>query len=660
MKQAPSLAIKLFGTEQEVEPMRTLRAGPLTAEFDQGALRFIRINGVEAIRNIAFVVRDKDWGTYNPDIRNLNIDQSATGFRVSFDAVCKDADQEFHYSAEITGDEDGSLRFSGNGTAITDFLTNRTGFVVLHPVAGVSGFPVEVEHVDGSVVQATFPDLVDPIQPFKDIRSLTHEIQPGLSVICRMEGDTFEMEDHRQWNDASYKTYVRPIGLPWPFTIAESEVLQQSVSLKLIGEPAEQNTSSADRGCQIRIGRSAAGQRQSVPGFGLGLEPQHADATLSRVELITALKPQHIVCWHDIGAGHGSKDLAKAQTLAEAVGADLILEAVLPCDDFRSEIETVAGQAQQANVHFSAVSFSPAEYLKSIMPGTAWPDVPDLADIYAAVREAFADVKIGGGMHAYFPELNRHRPPTKDIDYITHTSNTITHACDDITVTENLEALPYVIKTCRSFANGKPYRVGPSAIGMRFNPYGSQTMDNPDNQRIAMARMEPRQRGLINAAWIIGYAAHMARGGIEAITLQAAVGEFGLINHRMSWSQPWFDDSSALVYPGYFSFQGLAAAADENTELLNTESSVSHDVEALAWRSNHGTTVWLANLTEQIQNIEIDGLDEASYQCAVLDADSFEQCVTDPANFDRLQTPLHGSSVQLSAYSVVRLKSSTE
>src|SRR3712207_7382130 len=39
-------------------------------------------------------------------------------------------------------------------------------------------------------------------------RSLTHEAAPGLRVTCRMEGDTFEMEDQRNWTDASFKTYV--------------------------------------------------------------------------------------------------------------------------------------------------------------------------------------------------------------------------------------------------------------------------------------------------------------------------------------------------------------------------------------------------------------------------------------------------------------------
>ncbi len=60
-----------------------------------------------------------------------------------------------------------------------------------------------------------------------DLRALTHAFAPGFAVTCRMEGDTFEMEDQRNWTDASYKTYVRPLALPWPYTLAAGERLSQ-------------------------------------------------------------------------------------------------------------------------------------------------------------------------------------------------------------------------------------------------------------------------------------------------------------------------------------------------------------------------------------------------------------------------------------------------
>ena len=135
----PSRAIKLFGTEQKVAPPVLLSAGPLTAELDDGGLRYIRLGGKEVLRGVAFLVRDKNWGTYNPAIENLKIDSKGGGFTVSYDAECRDDAQAFRFSARIEGKADGSLAFSATGEALSDFLTNRTGFVVLHPVAGVAG-----------------------------------------------------------------------------------------------------------------------------------------------------------------------------------------------------------------------------------------------------------------------------------------------------------------------------------------------------------------------------------------------------------------------------------------------------------------------------------------------------------------------------------------
>ena len=66
MPPAISDSIRLYGTDEAVEPPRHPQAGPLTVEFEAGNLRHIRYHGREMIRAISFVVRDKNWGTYAP------------------------------------------------------------------------------------------------------------------------------------------------------------------------------------------------------------------------------------------------------------------------------------------------------------------------------------------------------------------------------------------------------------------------------------------------------------------------------------------------------------------------------------------------------------------------------------------------------------------
>ena len=76
------------------------------------------------------------------------------------------------------------------------------------------------------------------------------------------------------------------------------------------------------------------------------------------------------------------------------------------------------------------------------------------------------------------------------------------------------------------------YRIGPSQIGCRENPYGKSTAPNPDNARVCLSEIDPRQRGLFNAAWTLAYVAACARGGIEAVALGAPTGPFGHIYRR--------------------------------------------------------------------------------------------------------------------------------
>jgi hypothetical protein len=134
--QQPSLPIQLYGTEVPDVQGQTLRAGELSVVFQNGALRYIRLGQTEVLRAIAFLVRDENWGTYAPAIENLEIDQSESGFTVSYKATCFSANASIEYETQIIGKADGSLVFEAQAMPKADFLTNRTGFVVLHPLTG--------------------------------------------------------------------------------------------------------------------------------------------------------------------------------------------------------------------------------------------------------------------------------------------------------------------------------------------------------------------------------------------------------------------------------------------------------------------------------------------------------------------------------------------
>jgi hypothetical protein len=648
MPSTASESVRLYGTDETGEAPRIIRAGPLSAELEAGNLRHIRYHGSEMIRAISFIVRDKNWGTYAPKISQFDSQESSNSFRVSYEASIE---SEFCYSAVITGDANGSLSFSGKGKAISDFLTNRTGFVVLHPIEGVAGAACTVEHVDGTIKETKFPLLIDPVQPMRALRSLTHEFLPGLKVTCRMEGDTFEMEDQRNWTDASYKTYVRPLALPWPYTIAKGEVVDQKVTLTVSG--LAHDIESTERRSSLTIGKLISGS--SMPPLGIGLHPKDVEAVEQNVDTIKTAGPSHIICHYDPRSGHNPADLKRLGALGEKIGTDLWLEFVLPSvENFENDISDVGRAVADLGNPFSTVMVSPAPDLKCTLPGSPWPPCPPLDACYQGARKAFPNSRLGGGMFSFFTELNRKRPPLELLDFVTFTTVAIFHAGDDRSAMEGLESLPYLAKTVRSFIADKPYDVGPSAIGLRMNPYGEAPMPNPGNIRQAMNGMDPRQRGLFAAAWSVGFVARFAKGGASALTLGSGTGEFGIAYAKADYPQPWFDENGG-IYPVYHAIKGLAHL--RGTPLIDIQISTPDELQALATKHNDGIELWVANLTGQTKSVELTP--KLTGSVSILSAAEFERATKDLALMDSLERRLTDEQLVLPPYAVARLKLAT-
>lgn len=253
---------------------------------------------------------------------------------------------------------------------------------------------------------------------------------------------------------------------------------------------------------------------------------------------------------------------------------------------------------RQAGLKLSAIAVSPSVDRQSTPPGSAWPDCPPLEDVYDAARRAFPDIRLGGGMFSYFTELNRKRVPGGLLDFVTHCTCPIVHAADDLSVMQSLEALPFITASARAIFGAKPYRIGPSTIAMRQNPYGGATKGNPGGQRIAMADRDPRHAGLFAAAWAIGYAARVAPAGLELLTLSGFAGPFGVL---AASGEPVAEGSPRPIFgaiKGLCELAGLAHVAARTSDQTK--------VLALAGRSASGKTVaWLANLTANDVTVDI-------------------------------------------------------
>jgi hypothetical protein len=194
-----------------------------------------------------------------------------------------------------------------------------------------------------------------------------------------------------------------------------------------------------------------------------------------------------------------------------------------------------------------------------------------------------------------------------------------------------MEALPYQVRTARSFLGTTPHRVGPSAIGCRDNPHGATFTPNPDNERLCLTQADPRQRGLFGAAWALAYLATLARSGLEAVSLGAPTGPLGLIHRKTDYAQPWYDSlEGSAVYPLYHVFTGVARGA--GSRLVQADVSDEAVVCALAYRASQGTTLWLANLTADERRVAVAGASRRVFG-GILDETTFVTATTDPRSF---------------------------
>jgi len=292
-----------YGRPDPLPARADLRAGPLLLRYQDGGLRDIRLGPVEIVRRIYVAVRDRNWATVPPDYHDTQIDRRADSFRVTFTARHQQGEADFGridfaWRAEITGSADGVVAFKMDGLAQSTFLKNRIGFCALLP-ADCAGATCEVEHVDGRVESARLPEFISPAQPvppFADMRALRCQIDADSDrwAEMRFEGDVFEMEDQRNWTDASFKIYCTPLGLPFPVQVEAGTRIAQSVRVW----PAPTRYSPALIGAMSRPQslsvRAGAPLGHALPSLGLGMASHGQPLSPREISRLKSLGLAHL------------------------------------------------------------------------------------------------------------------------------------------------------------------------------------------------------------------------------------------------------------------------------------------------------------------------------------------------------------------------------
>ncbi len=596
----------------------SLRAGPLRAIFEPttGFLRYLSVGGTEVLRGIYAAVRDENWGTVPGKVKDVRLEQRENSFDLRFSSEYQQDEVHFTWQGRVTGEANGKLTFTFDGEAQTTFRRNRIGFCVLHPVSCAGALCI-LEHVDGSVAEDHFPELISPHQPFKNLRAVTHEVAPGLSATVTMTGDTFETEDQRNWTDASFKTYCTPLDKPLPVTVPKGARVRQTVTLEFSGPLPAQDFEPPP--LTVRLMEDTFG----FPKLGLG--SSRTPLNEKALERLKVLKLDHLRLDLDLGADYKER-LERVTAEANTLGISLELALHLS-DEAKKELAGVLEPLKRLRPPIARfLVFHKGE--KSTSEHT-------LKLARETLSTYDSQIPLGGGTDAFFTELNRGRPPTAALDLVTYSLNPQVHAFDDASLTETLPIQAETVRSAGAFSEGKPVCVSPVTLTMRWNPNATGEAEP--------APADARQKTLYGAAWTLGSLKYLMTSPAASLTYFETFGAAGVMGENG-------------VYPLYHVFADIAEFKDG--VVRGSVSSHPLQVESLALKSENRLRLLLANVTNESQTVSVEGLTGELTVCR-LNEDNVEEARLEPERYrttlETLRVEEGSLTLTLTPHELVRL-----
>jgi hypothetical protein len=619
--------ILYYGTDEPPPARTALRAGPLSLIWENGDLRYIGLGQREVLRRLYVALRDRDWGTVPNSMSNLAIHAEPDAFHITYDVVNRAGEIDFVWQGEIVGSTDGTIRATLDGVARTTFLKNRIGFCILHP-AESAGAPARVEHVNGTLEAGILPIHLSPdqpVQPFAEMRRLSHEVEPGVWAELTFEGDVFEMEDQRNWTDASFKTFSTPLRLPFPVELQAGTRVRQSVTLRLRDERAAPRVFAVGEAPELTFAVDSTAATVALPPIGLGAASHGAQLTRREIGRLHTLNLGHLRVDLALAQDGYETDLRRASAEADALGAPL--EIALFVSPERVEQELARFRAVLDAIRPRVTRFLIYPTREMFRGGTPFEAVLDATRRRLA---GYSGAALVAGTNADFIFLARNLPPRDGLSALTFAITPQVHAFDNASLAETLATQAAAVASARRLARDLPVIVSPVTLKLRHNPYATGPVPSVPPSALP-PQVDPRQVSLFAAGWTAGSLKYLALGGASSITYYETTGWRGVMEREGGSPLPdQFRSLPGAVFPIY---HVLADAGEfAGGDVLTARSSAALRVDGIALRKAGRSAVILANLTAEPQRVTVVGVQGKPW-VRMLDETNAEQAMRAPEVF---------------------------
>lgn len=643
----------LHGHESPFAEMRPLRAGSVTMLLDGVDLRYLRVGRTELVRRIYTAVRDADWDTVPGFVSGRQLEEWDGGFRFEFDVRHTGREIDFSWHGTIAGDESGRLEFVFDGRAEQICRYNRIGICVHHPWRETAGARYTARTPNGDV-DGAFPDLIGPQALvdgfyqalFPAFDRLEIELTGGGRLLLELEGDLWEVEDHRNWTDANFKTYSTPVALGRPSPLEPGQGFRQ----RLLVTPVDVPVAAVKPGpVRLSIGAPTG---TVVPAVGLGADRDGHEPDDHEAALLAGLAPRHLRVEVRLERDEWAVALASVQETVRRIGGTLEVALFLREEHLSSLPAVADALAVGPPVHRVVVTLAGAR--------TGTPEETTPGELVQLVRDVLG-VRLPataflGGTEIYFTELNRTRPVHAGWDGICYSITPQIHAFTDIDVVENLDAQGETVRSAQAIADGKPVVVSPITLRRRVNfhaagdPPPTPPGELPDS-------VDVRQSALYGGAWTAGSLKYLSEAGAASVTYYESTGSRGVLERSSGAELPErFRSRAGEAFPLY---HPLADAIEwHGAQVLACDSSDALAAVGLATRAESGAVrLLIANLTPVEQHVVIGPL-EGEVVLRRVDEATADEAAADPSVFRQRSQPASASgelALSLGPYEVLRI-----
>jgi hypothetical protein len=563
-------------------------------------------------------------------------------------------DIHFAWQGFLQGEADGTITFRMQGQAVTTFMKNRIGLCVLHP-AGLAGMPCTVSQVGGSQYVTAFPNEITPDQPplpFTDIVGLSYAAG-AAQVVIHFDGEAFEMEDQRNWTDASFKTFCPPLRIPYPNEITAGTKVSQTVTIRTSQIHKKARLSqTGEASLTLEISQQSIGR---LPALGTGIASHGGDLTRQEITRLKALRLSHLRADVRLSDPCYVGDFHRAAAQSRSLDIPLYL-ALHISENGEEELHGFTEALKEIRPKVTMWLVYPArEIYRGGSPTAqvvAWVKKSELASLTEF------PLHLASGTDNDFIFMQRNLPPFAQIGAVCFAINPQVHAFDNASVMETLEAQAMMVASARSLAGERSVVVSPVTLRPRHNPYASgPILATPPGE--LPPQVDYRQPSLFTATWWVGSLRAMSLGGASTVTYFETTGWRGLMETEVGSPMPGkFCSIPGAVFPVYH----LMAEVGDFTagaDVLAVASSDNLKIQGLALRSGEQAKLLVVNLTPAQRAVTVRGLPD-HVRVRLLDETNIEEAMRTPEAYRRqpptaCTTVKSGLKLDLFPYAVATL-----